>query len=77
MEDINSTQWTVTEAELGLLIELAVYHLWVSRLHFPKRGTAENFSWHFAWSLLLPRDEAEAWLSLPGSATTADSFLLS
>jgi hypothetical protein len=35
----------------------------------------ENFSWHscWPWSLLLTCVEAEAWLSLLGGATTADS----
>ena len=44
-----------------------------------ERGTAENFSWHscWPWSLLLTRAKAEAWLSLLGSATIAESCLLS
>jgi hypothetical protein len=32
-EGINRTRWTVAEAELGLLIELAVQRLWVPHLH--------------------------------------------
>ena len=60
----------MTEAELVLLIELSVQRL---------RGTAESFSWCscWPWSLLLTRAKAEAWLSLLGSATTANSCLLS
>ena len=38
-------------------------------LHFPERGTAENF-WCFCWSLLLTCAKAEAWLSLLGHVTT-------
>jgi hypothetical protein len=33
LEGIDRTQWTVTEAELGLLIELAVECLWELSLH--------------------------------------------
>jgi hypothetical protein len=61
----------MAEAELGLLVELAVQCLLV----FNERGTAENFSWHPSGSLLLTG--AKAWLSLLGSATAADSCLLS
>jgi hypothetical protein len=32
LEGINGTRWTATEAELGLLIELTVQHLWVLHL---------------------------------------------
>ena len=75
----------MTEAELGLLIEIAVQCLLVSlREEQPstdllsvKRGTMENFSWHSSWSLLLTCAKAEAWLSLLDNATTADSCLLS
>ena len=38
-------------------------------LHFPERGTAENFSWWSCWSLLLTCAKAEAWLSLLGHIT--------
>jgi hypothetical protein len=53
--------------------------VWVcgSSLFFPERGIAKNFSWCSWWSLLLTWPEAEAWLSLLGSATTAGSCLLS
>jgi hypothetical protein len=72
------TQWTVQEAEPGLLIELALQQrLWVSDLLFPEKGTAENFSWCSSWPLLLTRAKAEAWLSLLGNASTADSCFLS
>ena len=67
------------EAELGLLIELAVQCLLVPHLHcFTERGTAENFSWHShcPWSLLLTHAEAEAWLFLLGHATTAADLTL-
>ena len=68
----------VMVAELGLLIELAVQRLLVSCLHSfsSLRGTADNFSWCPSWSLLLISAEAEGWLSLLGSSTTADSSLL-
>ena len=65
------------EAELGLLIELAVQCLWVSHLRYTEKGTPKN-SWHSCYSLLLLIcAEAEASLSLLGSATPADSYLLS
>jgi hypothetical protein len=48
-----------------------------AKLHFPERGLAENFSWCSCWSLLLTWAEAEGCLFLLGSATTADSCLLS
>ena len=72
---INRTQRTVTKAELGLLIELAIQCLWVSCLHWSSLPW-EKISWHscWLWSLLLTGAEAEAWLSLLGSA---DSCLLS
>ena len=38
---IHRTQWTVTEAELGLLIELAVQHLWVFSLIFDSLREAQ------------------------------------
>jgi hypothetical protein len=47
---IKRTQWTIKEAGLGLLVQLAVQHLLVSYfcasadLHFVERGTAKNFS---------------------------------
>ena len=59
---IKRTGQTVTEAELGLLGQLAVHRLLVSSLLCP---------------LLRQRAKAEAWLSLPGSATAADLCLLS
>jgi len=37
-ENVNRTPWTVMGvggAELGLLIELGLPHLWVSNLHWP------------------------------------------
>ena len=49
--------------------------IWVG-LQFAERGPAEN-SWSSSWSFLLTLAEAEAWLSLLGSATAADSCLLS
>ena len=76
LEGINRTQWTVTGAELGFLIELAVQRLWVSGLHLAERGTTKNFSWHPSGYLLVTGAKAEAWLSLVGSATAADSCLL-
>jgi hypothetical protein len=45
-----------TETELGLLIQLGVQccgSLVFADPHFPKRGTAKNFSWGFWWFLLL------------------------
>jgi hypothetical protein len=47
-------------------------------LHFPERGTAENFSWCpcWSWSLLLTcANSAKAWLFLLGHAITAMPFL--
>jgi hypothetical protein len=38
---INRTQQTVTEAELGLLIEVAVQHLWVFSLIFDSLREAQ------------------------------------
>lgn len=74
---IKGTWQTGTEAELGLLVELAVQACWsyvFVVLHFTERGTDENFSLHSYWSLLLTHAEAEDWLSLIGSATTAVSY---
>ena len=68
---------TVMEAELVLLAQLAVQHLWVSCLCFAERGTARNFFWHPSRSLLLTSAETETWLFLLCHATTADSCLLS
>ena len=71
------------EAELGLLIELAVQCLLILNLQifadfqFDERGSSGNSSWCPSESLLLTCAEAEAWLSLRGSATVADSYLLS
>lgn len=72
LEDINRTRGTVTEAELGLLIELlcrACVSPVFTDLHFAERGTAEN-SCRSSWSLRLTGAEAEAWLSLLGHVTT-------
>jgi hypothetical protein len=55
------------EAELGLLIELVLNACCspvFAGLHFPERGTAENFSWHLSGSLLPTHVEAEVSLSL-------------
>jgi hypothetical protein len=60
------------EAELGLLIELAVQHLLVST----ERSTTKNFFWCSCWPWTLPLltcANAEAWLSRLVSATAADS----
>jgi hypothetical protein len=46
-------------------------------LHFAKKGTIENFSWHSSGFLLLTCAKAEAWLSLLDGATAADSCFLS
>jgi hypothetical protein len=72
----------VTEAELGLLIEQAVKccrSRVFADLCFTERDTAEYNSWHSGSLMLLIRAEAEAeaWLSLLGRATTADSYSLS
>jgi hypothetical protein len=78
-ESIKRTLWTVKEAELALLIELAVQCLWPlisTDFCFTEKGTAENF-WCSSWSFLLTRAEAETWLSLLGRAIAADSCLLS
>ena len=42
-------------------------------LHFSERDTTGNFSWCPSRSLLLTQAEAEAWLSLLGRVTAADS----
>ena len=76
-ENIKRTWQTVTEAKLGLLIELTVQHCGsFTDLHFNERGTAENF-WYPSWSLLLTWAKTKAWLSLLCSVTTTDSCLLS
>ena len=74
---ISRTQWTVMEAELGLMIELVVQrsflHLHIfTNLGFSERGTAKNF-WcsHWLRSLLLTPAKAESWLSLRGHAAAA------
>jgi hypothetical protein len=81
-EGINRTPQTVTEGELGLLIELSMQCLLCNAcgstttifidLCFVRRGTAGNFSWCscWPWSLLLTQAEAEAWLSLLGHVTS-------
>jgi len=67
------------EVEFDLLIDLAVQQLvslgWSSLCW--ERHSWENFSWCscWPWFLLLTCVEAEAWLSLLGSATGADSCL--
>lgn len=71
------TQWTVAEAELDLFIELAWWSPVCNDLCFPDRSTSENVSWYSSWSLLLTQAKAEAWLSLLGGVTAADSRLLS
>lgn len=80
LEEDKRTQWTVTEAELGLFIELAVQGLFVwhyADLHFAERDTSKKFSWHPSWFLLmLTCAEGEAWLSLTGSTTAIDLCLL-
>jgi hypothetical protein len=81
-EGINrSPPRTVTKAVLGLLIELAVQPLWshTSLMMFTSLRNAQLRTSHGVppGSLLLTRAKAEAWLSLLGSATTADSCLLS
>jgi hypothetical protein len=60
---INRTQWTVTKAELGLLIELMGLK---SLLIFSSLRDAQLRTFDVpSGSLLLTRAEAEAWLSLP------------
>jgi hypothetical protein len=75
---IKRTQWTVMEAELGLLIELAVQCLLVLCLHCLHWSSLcwERHSQELLPSLLLTCAKAEAWLSLLGHATAADSCLL-
>jgi hypothetical protein len=73
---ITRTWKTLRQAELDLRRELAVQWL-LADLHFPERGRAEIFSWPSSWPLLLTPAKAEAWLSLLGSATTANLCLLS
>jgi hypothetical protein len=67
-------------AELGLLIELAVVTLvgLVSLLIFVflREVQLRTFPGGPPWSLLLTCAKAEAWLTLLGRATTADSCLL-
>ena len=41
------------EAELGLLVELAMKYLLVLHFYFDERGIAENFSWPPGLSCLL------------------------
>ena len=60
------------ETELGLLVKLAVLHLWVAQslLIFVCQREAQSF-WRSCWSLLLTwaEAEAEAWLALLGRVT--------
>ena len=70
---------TVMEAELGLFIVLSLQYLWVSSicwLLLPWWGTAMKFFMNSAWFLLLIPAQAEAWLFLLGSSTTAVCCLL-
>jgi hypothetical protein len=67
----------VTRAELGLLVLLAMQCLLVLHLSWSSFHRSENFSWSSYWFLLLTPAKAVAWLSLLGSATTADLYLLS
>jgi hypothetical protein len=57
--DINRTWWTVVEAELGLLIDLAVQRLWVSCLPWERHS---ELLLAFLWSLLMNSAEAECWV---------------
>ena len=77
---MSRTQWTVTEAGLGLLAQMNISWSRVfTDLQFAERGATESLSWHSSrpWSLLLTGAKAEARLSLRGSAPAADSRLLS
>ena len=72
MEGINRTPWSDGDrvwlagtASCAMLVGLTSS----ADLHFPERGTAENFSWCSCWSLLLTGAKAEAWLSLLGLIT--------
>lgn len=40
-------------AWLGLLVQLAMQHLWVLHVHFSEKGTAKNVFRCSCWSLLL------------------------
>jgi hypothetical protein len=76
-EGINRTQQTVMEAELGLLIELAVQCLWVfPDLCFPEKGTASTFSWHHFLSLLVTWTKTEARLPLLSSVSAVANLTL-
>jgi hypothetical protein len=66
LEGINRTPWSDGDrvwlagtASCAMLVGLTSS----ADLHFPERGTAENFSWCSCWSLLLTGAETEAWLS--------------
>jgi hypothetical protein len=74
LQVINRTQQADSDEVWARLAKLAVQCLWVfADFHFLVRGIAEIFS----WSLLLTHAKDEAWLSLLGSTTAADSYLLS
>ena len=66
-----SINWLAYRASCATLVGLK------SSLIFSSLRDMGQNSWHSSWSLLLTCAEAEAWLSLPGRATTADSCLLS
>ena len=76
---INGTQRTVREACLhSYLCKTSWSHV-SPDLWFIERSTVKNLSWCSWWSwllLLTCANLAEAWLSLLGHATTADSCLL-
>ena len=76
---INRVLWTMTEAKLGLLIELAVQCLLVLHLGWsslPWERHSRELLLTFLLVVLLTA-EAEAWLSPLSRATTADLCLLS
>ena len=67
----------MSEAKLSLLAYLnACWSQVFTDLSFPEKGTAQNFSWHPSRFLVLTPAKAEAWQSLLGHATAADSCLL-
>ena len=79
LEGIYRTRQIVTGPKLGLLIELAVQCLWDSSLLWSSIPWERHSRELLLVSLWVPpadSSQAEAWLSLLGTSTTADSCLL-
>lgn len=81
LEGLNRTRWSDGEIELSLLVLLAVQHLLVSHLCWYLLPWVRHSRELLPVFFLVPPDDlsqgwGEAWLTLLGHATTADSCLL-